>query len=82
MSSSIRDAMKSGGPFPLFDPRQDLGLVIRRDKEAPDDTFRCVDLHRRRSVIVVLDADGTEPSTRRIDKSPADWRSSRSLHLR
>jgi transposase len=29
-----------------------------------------VDLHRRRSVIVVLDADGTELSTKRIDNDP------------
>jgi transposase len=29
-----------------------------------------VDLHRRRSVVVVLDADGTELWTRRIDNSP------------
>ncbi len=29
-----------------------------------------VDLHRRRSVIVVLDRDGTELWTHRIDNSP------------
>ena len=29
-----------------------------------------VDLHRRRSVIVVLEADGTELWTHRIDNSP------------
>ena len=29
-----------------------------------------VDLHRRRSVIVVLDADGTELWTKRIDNDP------------
>jgi hypothetical protein len=29
-----------------------------------------VDLHRRRSVIVVLDSDGTELWTRRIDNDP------------
>ena len=30
--------MKSGTSL-LFDPRRDSGLVIRRDKEAPDDTL-------------------------------------------
>jgi hypothetical protein len=29
-----------------------------------------VDLHRRRSVIVVLDSDGTELWTKRIDNDP------------
>jgi transposase len=29
-----------------------------------------IDLHRRRSVVVILDPDGTEVSTRRIDNSP------------
>lgn len=36
-------------------------------EEAPDDTLGGVDLHRRRSVIVVLDGDGTELWCRRID---------------
>ncbi len=34
-----------------------------------------VDLHRRRSVIVVVDADGTELWTKRIDNNPLTCRS-------
>ena len=40
-----------------------------------------VDLHRRRSVIVVLDADGTELWNRRIDNDPLTLGLSRRLAL-
>ena len=31
-----------------------------------------VDLHRRRSLVVILDPDGTKVSSRRIDNSPLE----------
>jgi hypothetical protein len=31
-----------------------------------------IDLHRRRSVVVILDPDGTKVSSRRIDNSPLE----------
>jgi hypothetical protein len=31
-----------------------------------------IDLHRRRSVVVILDSDGTKVSSRRIENSPLE----------
>src|SRR3989304_6592354 len=62
--------MKSGS-LPALCPETRLGLSsLSRRGGSLMTRYVGVDLHRRRSVIVVLEADGTELWTNRIDNDP------------
>ena len=62
--------MKSEGPPRFVGPSKTRACLTTRCEEAPSrDITSGIDLHRRRSVIVVLDEDGEELWNRKIDNT-------------